>query len=103
MRPPKQTKGCSFCLNGTKHSIFIESSSEGGSAESVITCALNGVESTLGIYPCLGLRSTLESLGLNSRQVGLTESACKSPIRLTDANANSRAAFSDRDHRSIDF
>ncbi len=34
---------------------------------------------------------TLESLGPNSRQEGLTESACRFPIRFTDANAKSRA------------
>ncbi len=34
--------------------------------------------------------------------MGLTESACKSHIRLTDASASSRAVFRDRDHRSTD-
>ncbi len=38
---------------------------------------------------------TLESLGLNFRQAGLTERACRSPTRLTDANANSRAVFNE--------
>ncbi len=36
---------------------------------------------------------TLESLGTNSRQAGLTEGACRSPTHLTDASANSRAVF----------
>ncbi len=54
---------------------------------------LNGVESTLGTQPSLGLRMTLESLGLSSKQAGLTERACRSPTRLTDASANSRAVF----------
>ncbi len=31
----------------------------------------------------------------NSRQAGLTERACRSPTRLTNANANSRAVFSE--------
>ncbi len=35
---------------------------------------------------------TLES---NSRQAGLTERACRSPTRLTDASASSRAVFSE--------
>ncbi len=34
------------------------------------------------------IRMTLESLGPNSRQAGLTERACRSPTRLTDASAN---------------
>ncbi len=38
---------------------------------------------------------TLESLGPKSRQAGLTERACRSPTRLTDANANSREVFSE--------
>ncbi len=39
---------------------------------------------------------TLESLSLNSRQVGLTESTCKSPIRFTYAKAiDDKLNFSD--------
>ncbi len=34
------------------------------------------------------IRTTLESLGPNSRQAGLTERDCRSPTRLTDASAN---------------
>ncbi len=37
----------------------------------------------------------MESLGPNSRQAGLTERACRSPTRLTDASANSRAVFNE--------
>ncbi|XP_016409014.1 E3 ubiquitin-protein ligase LRSAM1-like [Sinocyclocheilus rhinocerous] len=42
-------------------------------------------------------RTTLESLGPNSRQAGLIESACMQVPRFTDASARSRAAFSDSD------
>ncbi len=35
----------------------------------------------------------MESLGPNSRQTGLKERVCRSPTRLTDASANSRAVF----------
>ncbi len=35
------------------------------------------------------------TLGPNSRQAGLTERACRSPTRLTDASANSRAVFNE--------
>ncbi len=45
---------------------------------------------------------TLESLGPNSRQAGLIESACRSPTRLTDASASSRAVFSESDRRFVD-
>ncbi len=38
---------------------------------------------------------TLESLGLNSRQAGLMERACRSPSRLTDGSASSRAVFNE--------
>ncbi len=47
-------------------------------------------------------RTTLESLGPNSRQAGLIESACRSPTRLTDASASSRAVFSESDRRFVD-
>ncbi len=47
------------------------------------------------MYITLGFRTTLESLGPNSRQAGLMERACRSPTCLTDANANSRAVFSE--------
>ncbi len=47
------------------------------------------------MYITLGFRTTLESLGSNSRQAGLMERACRSPTRFTDANANSRAVFSE--------
>ncbi len=67
----------------------------GKNAENVMTWALNGVESTLGTSPSIGFRTTLESLGPNSRQTGLAERACRSPIRLTDASANSMAVFNE--------
>ncbi len=38
----------------------------------------------------------------NSRQVGLIESACRSPTRLTDASASSGAVFSESDRRFVD-
>ncbi len=38
---------------------------------------------------------TLESLGPNSRKTRLTERACRSPTRLTDASANSRVVFNE--------
>ncbi len=44
-------------------------------------------------------RTTLDP---NSRQAGLVESACRSPTRLTDASASSRAVFSESDRRSVD-
>ncbi len=38
----------------------------------------------------------MESLDPNSRQAGLTKKrACRSPTRLTDASANSRAVFNE--------
>lgn len=67
-----------------------------------MTCALNGVKSSLGTEPCLGLRTTLQSFGPNSRQDVLTESACKAPSCLTDAKASRRAALSKRGHGSAD-
>ncbi len=67
----------------------------GEKAESAMTWVLNGVKSTLGTLPSLGFRTTLESLGRNSRQAGFMERACRSPTCLTDANANSRAVFSE--------
>uniref|UniRef100_A0A673HHF8 Double-strand break repair protein MRE11 n=1 Tax=Sinocyclocheilus rhinocerous TaxID=307959 RepID=A0A673HHF8_9TELE len=39
---------------------------------------------------------------IKGKQVGLTESTCRSPIRFTDANASSRAVFSIRGQRSTD-
>ncbi len=51
----------------------------------------------------LGFRTTLESLGPNSRQAGLTERACRSPTRLTDASANSRAIFNESTLRLEDY
>ncbi len=45
---------------------------------------------------------TLESLGPNSRQAGLTERACRSPTRLTDASANSRVVLNESDLRLVD-
>ncbi len=44
----------------------------------------------------------MESLGPNSRQAGLTERACRSPTRLTDASANSRAVLNECDLRLVD-
>ncbi len=58
-----------------------------------MTCALNGVESTLGTQTSLGFRTTLESLDPDSRQTGLTERTCRSPTRLTNASANTRGVF----------
>ncbi len=37
----------------------------------------------------------MESLGPNSRQAGLTERACRSPTRLTNVSASSRAVFNE--------
>ncbi len=44
----------------------------------------------------------LELLGPNSRQEGLTDSACRSPIRFTEASASSRAVFNIREQTSTD-
>ncbi len=81
---------------------FLAAWQEGESAESVMTRALNGVESTLGTWPSLGFRTTLESLGPNSRQAGLTEGASMSPTCLTDPSANSRAVFKESNLRLED-
>ncbi len=51
---------------------------------------------TLGTYPCLGFRTTLESLGPNSRQAGLTSAPASHLListHLTDANACSRVVL----------
>ncbi len=40
-------------------------------------------------------QNDLGVVGPNSRQTGLTERACRSPTRLTDASANSRAVFNE--------
>lgn len=45
---------------------------------------------------------TLESVGPNSMQAGLTESACRSPTHLIDANASSSAVSNDRDFKFAD-
>ncbi len=65
----------------------------GESTECAMTWALNGVESTLDIKPSLGFRFRFS--GPNSRQARLTERACRSPPRLTDASANSWAVFNE--------
>ncbi len=44
----------------------------------------------------------LELLVPNSRQEGLTDSACRSPIRFTEASASSRAVFNIREQTSTD-
>ncbi len=67
VRPPKHTKSCSDCLKGAERSTGQSRfkpwpCSEGGSTERVIICALNGVESILGMKPCLGFRMILESI-----------------------------------------
>ncbi len=45
----------------------------------------------------------MESLGPNSRKTRLTERACRSPTRLTDASANSRVVFNESILRLEDF
>ncbi len=44
----------------------------------------------------------MASLGLNSRQAGLMERACRFPTRLTDARANSRAVLIESDLSLVD-
>ncbi len=45
---------------------------------------------------------TLQSLGPNSRQEALIDSAYKSPTRLTDTSASSRVVFSDKGRSSAE-
>lgn len=66
-----------------------------------MTCTLNGVESTLGTYPCLGFRMTLQSLDPNSKQKALTKSSCMPPTCLTNTKAISRVVFRDRVHGQV--
>ncbi len=74
---------------------------KGENAESTMTWASewSGVDH----WAILGFRTTLESLGPNSRQAGLMERACKSPTRFTVANANSRKVLNERDLRLVDY
>ncbi len=44
----------------------------------------------------------MESLGPNSRKAGLMERAWRSPTRLTDASANSRAVLNESALRLVD-
>ncbi|XDV25278.1 hypothetical protein PO909_029222 [Leuciscus waleckii] len=52
--------------------------------------------------PCLGLSITFESLGPNSMHAALTESACRSPMRFTEARASKNTVLKDRCFKSID-
>ncbi len=109
---PKPTKSCSDLLYEAERSMYTLRALTGQSrdnswppvkgenAESTMTWALNGVE--LEWSGVLGFRTTLESLGPNSRQAGLMERACRSPTRFTVANDNSRAVLYERDLRLVD-
>ncbi len=104
MRPSKHKKSFSDCLKGMEllnvilnaltgqRSLNSWSSSEGWSAERVITWALNGVYCNFWTYPSLGFRTTLESLGPNA---GFIERACKLLPRLTDASGCESTCHSD--------
>ncbi len=87
VRPPNETKSCSARLNGAVRVMYnlraltghrrleSDSLSDAGRADREITCALTRVPIAYGTYPCLGLRTTKESLGPNSRQDALVDSA----------------------------
>ncbi len=101
-RLPEPTKSCSdFCTRQSAQCIF---SGPWRGRAGTAGCPLGG-----GMWKALwpGLwtewKPSLGFRGPNSRQTGLTERACRSPTRLTDASANSRAGFNESTLRLEDW